>query len=266
MQLNVDGLAVHAATGGRPFDRARPAVIFLHGAGMESCYWQLQSRWFAWHGWSVLCVDLPGHGRSTGAPLTSLAEMAAWVERLMAAAGIDKAALVGHSMGGSIALEAAARLGSRATHLALLGTAGAIPVNDVLLGAAATNPPAAYEMMTARGHGSAAKMGGNRVPGLWLTGAARALLSRNAAGVLHTDLKACADWSTGPAAAAKVACPSLIVIGDQDMMTPPAKARALAELVPGCRTVTIRNCGHMMLQEAPDACLDALVAHLGRAS
>ena len=68
MLLQVDGHGVYAATGGMPFDAARPTVIFLHGAGLDHTCWQLASRWFAWHGHSVLAVDLPGHGRSSGAP------------------------------------------------------------------------------------------------------------------------------------------------------------------------------------------------------
>ncbi len=89
MQLEVDGHQTYAATGGRPFDPAKPAAIFIHGAGMDHSYWQLQSRWFAWHGWSVLAVDLPGHGRSDGEPLTSIAGISAWIGRFMDAAGVD---------------------------------------------------------------------------------------------------------------------------------------------------------------------------------
>ena len=60
MELQVDGRKVYAATGGRPFDPAKPVVIFIHGAGQDHTNWQLPARWFAWHGHSVLGVDLPG--------------------------------------------------------------------------------------------------------------------------------------------------------------------------------------------------------------
>src|SRR5215813_13391341 len=88
MELKVDGRGVYAATGGQPFDPAKPAAIFVHGAGGDHTVWQLPARWFAWHGHSVLAVDLPGHGRSEGAALASIAELASWVGRLMAASGI----------------------------------------------------------------------------------------------------------------------------------------------------------------------------------
>ena len=121
MELKVDGRKVHAATGGRAFDAAKPAVVFVHGAGCDHTVWQLPARWFAWHGHSVLAVDLPGHGRSEGPPLASVADMARWVGALLDAAGVQQAAVVGHSMGAAIALEAAAAMPERVTRVGLAG-------------------------------------------------------------------------------------------------------------------------------------------------
>jgi pimeloyl-ACP methyl ester carboxylesterase len=262
MLLEVDGHQTYAATGGRIFDPAIPTAIFIHGAGMDHSYWQLQSRWFAWHGWSVLAVDLPGHGRSDGEPLTSIAAMAAWIGRLMDAAGVKTATLIGHSMGAAVALEAASLLTDRIDRLALLGVSETIPVHPALLKAAEANDPGAYGMMTAWGHGAGAKMGRNKVPGIWMLGGARELLARSRPGVLYAGLKACDDWQTGAVAAGRVACPTVAVFATQDVMTPLKKGRALAEKIADCRQVVIRDCGHMMLQEAPDASLDALIGSL----
>ncbi|MHA1529386.1 MAG: alpha/beta fold hydrolase [Alphaproteobacteria bacterium] len=262
MQLDIDGHQTYAATGGRPFDAAKPAAIFIHGAGMDHSYWQLQSRWFAWHDWSVLAVDLPGHGRSGGEPLDTIAGMAAWIGRLMDAAGVGTATLIGHSMGAAVALEAAALLSDRVDRLALLGVSEAIPVHPVLLEAAAANDPKAYDMMTAWGHGAGAKMGRNKVPGIWMLGGARALLARSRPGVLHTGLKACDDWRSGAVAAGRIACPTVAVFATQDVMTPLNKGRELAGRIADCKQVVIRDCGHMMMQEAPDASLDALIGSL----
>ena len=87
MELRVDGCAVFAATGGRPFDAAKPVVVFIHGAGMDHTVWPLQARWFAHHGRSVLAVDLPGHGRSEGKPIGSIEALGAWLGALIAASG-----------------------------------------------------------------------------------------------------------------------------------------------------------------------------------
>jgi len=259
MELKLDGRTIYAATGGRAFDPARPAVLLVHGAGMDHTVWQLPARWLAWHGHSVLAVDLPGHGRSEGPVLGSVAELAQWLGRAMDAAGVERAAVVGHSMGGAIALEAAAALPERVTRLALLGTAPAIPVNAALLETAREASERAYQMMTAWAHGAAAKMGGHPVPGLWMTGGSLALFARNAPGVLAADLAACAAWTSGRVAAARVRCPALVVMAAGDIMTPPRNGAELARLIPGARTVTLPDCGHMLVAEQPDATLDALI-------
>ena len=259
MELMVDGRKVHAATGGRAFDPAKPVVVFVHGAGCDHTVWQLPARWFAWHGHSVLAVDLPGHGRSEGPPLASVTDMGRWVGALLDAAGVKQAAVIGHSMGAAIALEAAAAMPERVTRVGLVGTAAAVPVHHDLLAAAKEAPERAYQMMTAWAHGTGAKMGGNPAPGMWMTGGTLALFARNQPGVLHADLEACAAWKSGPETARKVRCPALVIIAANDIMTPPRSGQELAKLIAGGRAVTIEDCGHMLLAEAPDAVLDALI-------
>jgi pimeloyl-ACP methyl ester carboxylesterase len=262
MQLELDGHTVFAATGGRPFDPKQPAVIFIHGAGLDHVCWQLQCRWFAWHGWSALAIDLPGHGSSGGAPLTSIEAMSDWTARLISRAGLERAALVGHSMGAVIALETAARAPERVSHLALLGISSSMAVHPALLGAATDDPDKAYDMMTGWCHSPSAQLGGHPAPGLWMTGTSRALLGRSRPGVLATDLAACNAWTTGPASAAKVRCPTHFILGTNDVMTPSKKGAELAALIPGARTTVLKGAGHIMMAEAPDAVLAALKEHL----
>ena len=260
MELTVDGRKVYAATGGKSFDPKKPAVIFIHGAGQDHTNWQLPARWFAWNGYAVLGPDLPGHGRSDGPPLHTIADMAQWIGRLMDAAKLEKVALVGHSMGGAIAVEAAAAMPERTTRIALLGTSLSMPVNEALLTAARDAPEQAHRMITAWSHGPNAKIGGNPAPGMWMSGGTMALLDRNRPGTLHASFNACNLWETGSEAAARVRCPALVLIGASDSMTPPKIGRALAEKIAASQTVVIPGSGHMMMSEAPDAVLDALVA------
>ena len=259
IQLTVDGHAVHCATGGRPFDAAKTTVILVHGAGMDHSCWALQSRWFAWNGYSVLVPDLPGHGKSAGAPLLTIDDMAAWVGRLMDAAGLNTAILVGHSMGALIALKAAADYSDRIARIALLGVADVMPVHPDLLQAAQDNDPLAYDLIVSWGHGPGAHFGANRNPGLWMLGAGRALLARNRPGVLFNDLAACNDWQGGLDAATAITCPALIIAGDRDQMTPAKRACLVAEKIADTRSVTLRDCGHMMMAERPNQTLDALI-------
>lgn len=265
MELLVDGRKVYAATGGRPFDPSKPVVIFIHGAGQDHCNWQLPARWFAWNGYAALAPDLPAHGRSEGPPLETIQDMARWLARLMDAAGVKGAGLVGHSMGGGIAVEAAAAFPERISRIALLGTSLSMPVNEALLTAARDAPEKAHQMITAWAHGPRAKVGGNPAPGLWMSGATMALLGRNRPGTLYAAFDACNRWKSGPEAAQRVRCPALVMIGASDSMTPPKIGRALAERISGSRVVTIPDSGHMMMAEAPDAVLDALIEFFAHA-
>jgi pimeloyl-ACP methyl ester carboxylesterase len=154
MQLSVNGLETFVATGGREFDVSQPTIVLLHGAGFDHTTWALHSRWFAHHGYGVLAPDLPGHGRSAGAPLATIAEMADWTAALLDAAGAAKARLVGHSMGSLIALETAARHPAKVTALSLIGTAATMTVGPDLLKAAEANDHSAVDMVSIWGLGA----------------------------------------------------------------------------------------------------------------
>src|SRR6516164_9969586 len=162
MNLPINGINAFVATGGRDFDKSLPSVVLIHGAGFDHSAWALQSRWFAHHGFSVLVPDLPGHGRSQGPALKSIAEMADWIAALLAAAGATKAHLIGHSMGSLIALEAAARHPDKVSALSLIGTATTMTVGPDLLKAAEANDQAAIDMVSiwawASGRSSAAAL------------------------------------------------------------------------------------------------------------
>ncbi|MGC1819055.1 MAG: alpha/beta fold hydrolase, partial [Casimicrobiaceae bacterium] len=79
MRLAVAGRGVYAYTGTRAPDPALPTMLFVHGAANDHGVFALQSRYFAWHGWNVLAVDLPGHGRSEGPALADVAAIADWI-------------------------------------------------------------------------------------------------------------------------------------------------------------------------------------------
>jgi len=258
MQYTVGGHQVYAYTGGKPFDPRLPVLVFLHGAQQDHSCWQLPSRYFAHHGRAVLAVDLPGHGRSALPPLSSIAAIADWSAALLDAAGVDKATLVGHSMGSLAALEAAARHPQRVDAIALLGCAVPMPVSAALLEAARHDEAQAMEMINVWSHSPGALLGGNAAPGLWMFGLNRRLMERAAAGVLANDLAACNDYRDGLESAAEVACPVLLVSGSRDQMTPPRAARALAGALKNVRSVTIEGCGHALMAEQPDRVLDSL--------
>ena len=257
MKVEVDGRSAFAATGGRAFDADRPTLVFIHGAGMDHTVWTLQTRYFAHHGWSVLAVDLPGHGASEGPAAASVEEMGAWVARMIDAAGVSRAAYVGHSMGALIALEAAAS-DAGCLGLVMMGAAATMPVNPALLKAAHGQEHGAVEAMIGWGVGRPLQIGGNRAPGSWVAGAGLRILERGLRGPLAVDLEASNAYQGAEQAASGVSCPVLVLAGDDDRMAPLKGARALSGTFAKGQLVVLPATGHMMSVERPDETLDAV--------
>lgn len=262
MELTVNGAKTFCYTGGKPFDASKPTVVFIHGVLNDHSVWILQTRWFAHHGYGVLAVDLPGHCRSGGEPPKSVEEAADFILRLLDAAGVRRAALVGHSFGSLIALEAAARAPDRITHLALVGTAFPMKVSPALLESSQQQPRKAIDMVNVYSHALMAPPPSALGPGTWLYGGSRALMRRVLASnprvnVFHRGFVACDSYAGGQAALAKVRCPVLFVLGKADAMTPPKAAQSLQRAAPNAKTVLV-DAGHQMMSEAPDAVLFAL--------
>jgi pimeloyl-ACP methyl ester carboxylesterase len=259
VNFTVDGRQVFAYTAAHAIDPAKSTIVFVHGAGLDHSIFGLQSRYFGYHAHNVLALDLPAHGRSEGPPLGTVPQMADWVMRLLDAVKLEKAGVVGHSMGSLVALECAARHPGRVGRIALLGTAYPMKVSDAFLQAAKENRHDAYDMETIWGHSAQAALGANPNPGMWMYGEALARLGRLAPGVLYSDLNACHTYAGGEAAAAAVRCPVLFVLGRRDQMTPAKAGAAFARTVPNARLVQLEASGHSLMTEAPDATLDALI-------
>jgi pimeloyl-ACP methyl ester carboxylesterase len=262
MFLTVDNRKVYAYTANQPWDVAKPTVVFIHGAANDHSVWALQSRYFAYHGWNTLAVDLPGHGKSEGRAFDRIGDIADWVARMLDAAGTVTASLVGHSMGSLAALETAARHPTRVAKLALVATAVPMPVSEPLLNASKANDHVAYEMINVFSHSPAAQIGGNRVPGMWMMGSAMRLMERSGSGVLHADFSACNAYGDGLEAAAQVQCPALLILGKRDQMAPMKVAGGMTSKLRDVKVVALDGAGHSLMAEKPDDVLDSLVAFL----
>ncbi|MGE5623005.1 MAG: alpha/beta fold hydrolase, partial [Bacillota bacterium] len=236
----------------------------IHGAQNDHSVWILQTRYFAHHGFGVLAVDLPGHGRSKGAPLATVEAMADWLLALLDTAGVRDAVLIGHSMGSLIALEAAYRAPQRCRKLALVGTAYPMKVSSMLLDAAKNEEQKAIDMVNIWSHTSIAQKPSCPGPGFYVMGGAQRLMQqiarRNPAKVFHTDFSACNAYANGETAAQSVTCPTLLLLGKRDMMTAPKATAPLTANLAQHKVVMIAHCGHALMAEQPDAVLDALFA------
>ena len=261
MKLLVDGRQAYAYTGGKPFDPALPCVVFIHGAMHDHSGWTLLARWCAHHGYGVLAINQPGHGRSEGPPLPSVEALADWTLALMSAAGAQQATLVGHSMGTLIAVEAAARAPERVARLVLLGTAYPMKVSDVLLSTAREAPMQAIDMVNALSISTSASKPSYPGPGMWVHGSNRALMRNQQAlssdiNLFEHDFRLCDAYRGGEQAMAKVTCPTTLITGTRDQMTPPKATKELAAALKA--QVVMVPAGHLMPAEAPDAVLAGL--------
>ncbi|MDZ7866230.1 alpha/beta hydrolase [Acidovorax sp.] len=263
MQIQVNGHTTYCYTGGKAFNPALPTVVMVHGVLNDHSVWALQSRYLANHGWNVLAVDLPGHCRSAGEAPASVEAGADFIAALLDAAGVQRAALVGHSFGSLIALEAAARLGVRVSHLVLVGTAYPMKVSPALIDAALNEPEKALRMVNVFSRSTLAPPSG---AGFWVYNAGMALgrkvlRSNTAVNVFHRGFVACDSYANGEQAIAAVRCPVLFALGAQDQMTAPKAAQGLvaAARAAGKRVhTTSLPVGHNQMSEAPDGTLMAI--------
>ncbi len=266
MYLQVNGASTYCYTGGKPFDAAKPTVVFLHGVINDHSVWILQSRYLAHHGWNVLAVDLPGHCKSEGEAPASVEDAAGFVAALLDATGVQKAALVGHSWGSLIALESAARLQARVSHLVLVGTAYPMKVSPALIEASLNEPEKALTMVNVFSRSTLAAPPSALGPGTWVYGAGmalgrRVLRSNPEVNVFHRGFVACDRYANGEAAMQALTCPVLFVLGALDQMTQARAAKTLIDTgkAAGKRVqVVTLPVGHHQMTETPDATLFAI--------
>jgi pimeloyl-ACP methyl ester carboxylesterase len=266
MYFNVNGHPTYCYTGGKSFDPAKPTVLFIHGVLNDHSVWVLQTRYMANHGWNVLAVDLPGHSRSEGEAPSTVEEAAQFVIALLDAAGLRKVALVGHSWGSLIALEAASRLKERVSHLVLVGIAYPMKVSKPLLDASLEAPQKAIHMINVFSRATLAPPPSSLGPGTWVWGAStalnrRVLASNTKVNVFHLGFKACDSYANGEAAISAITCPVLFVLGTEDQMTQAKAAQSLIDRAKegGKSSKVVRlPVGHHHMTEAPDPTLFAI--------
>lgn len=266
MHVTVQGAPLYCYTGGKPFDAAKPTVVFIHGVLNDHSVWALQSRYMANHGWNVLAIDLPGHCRSGGDAPASVEQGAQCIADLLDAVGAQRAALVGHSWGSLIAMEAAARLKDRISHLVLVGTASPMKVSPALIEASEHEPEKAMRMVNVFSRSTLAAPPSALGPGTWVFGAGMALgrkvlRSNPAVNVFRRGFEACDRYAGGEAAMAQITCPVLFALGAHDQMTPPRAAQGLiaAARAAGRRVeVATLPVGHNQMTEAPEETLFAI--------
>lgn len=237
-----------------------PAILLIHGAGHDHHVWDDVAAALASAGLRTLAPDLPGHGGSDGPALPDVDALAAWSMQLVDALGLAQVCLGGHSMGSLIALAAAAQTPGRVARLVLVGSIAPMPVSPALLDAARSDPARAYAMINKWSFGPVEVLGEARLQTLAARNQQR--MERQAAGSLAADLAACNAWQRGLTAAAAVRCPTLLICGERDRMTPASSVKPLFDALLGAchsaRMIQLPGAGHSMMDEAPASVSDSI--------
>ena len=253
---------VFAYTGGAAAAPRAPATVFVHGAGMDHTVWRHLARYLAHHQHRVLAIDLPGHGGSSGPVPTSVEEASDWLAAYTEAAGAQRFSLVGHSLGGLVALQLASAHADRVDRLVLIATGVTMPVHPQLLESAIAGEARAVELIVSWSFGPRGRRGGRSDPGTSAAMAVRRILQRGLASSLGPDLAASDRYRVGASAASLISVPTLVVVGSEDRMVPVTAAAQLAEAIAGAKLAVIEGTGHMMTIEHPEAVQEVVVGFL----
>ena len=270
VMIDTQQVSIYGKSNQAHIDNSKPSVIFIHGVLNDHSVWDAVLSPLATSflgGINVIAIDLPGHNHSTGQPPASVEEAADTLLAWLDSAGIERVALVGHSFGSLIALEAAARAPARVIHVALLGTASPMRVSPVLLEASVNDPIAAIDMVNNFSFSQKPPPPPELMQHVFAQSQQKPNESTPAAStnIFHIGLNACNTYQNATSAITKVAAPLLFIVGDKDKMTPPKAAQVLVDAATQAgQFVTQVNvdAGHQMMAELPLKIVHALQTFL----
>jgi pimeloyl-ACP methyl ester carboxylesterase len=131
-------------------------------------------------------------------------------------------------------------------------------VSEALLDLAKRNDPGAIDILTFMGYSNNARIGNNKNPGMWMTEGTRRLMQRSGKDVIFKDLLACSNYVNGLEKAKKVSANTLLILGENDYLTPKHRAKDLINNFESVRVKEIKNSGHTLMVENPNLVLDYL--------
>jgi pimeloyl-ACP methyl ester carboxylesterase len=230
-------------------------VVLIHGAGGTHLHWPPDVRRLP--GYKVYAIDLPGHGKSGGRGQQSVQAYTQYILEWLEEVGLYRAALVGHSLGGAIAIDLALHHAEHVLALGLVGSGARLRVHPSILEntASETTFPAAVQRIVSSAFSEAAD---ERLVEL-----AAQRMAETRPSVLHGDFLACNAFDVMGSIAA-ISAPTLVVCGQDDELTPLRYSQYLADQILGASLEVIARAGHMVMLEQPQAVASALSGFLAQ--
>lgn len=228
-------------TGEKGISPDRPTLVLLHGAGGSAQTFLHQLRRLD-RTMNVVALDLPGHGQTPGPGRDTISAYADWVEEILAEFPVKPFFLGGHSMGGALCQELALRSSLPLKGLILISTGEELSVSPKILEGLLEKPDQTLALI-------------NRwcfpkgTDPLLIEQSVR-IMKQTPIPVIANDFVACNRFNRAATLPA-ITLPTLIVVGEQDVMTPPAFSRNLNQKISASQWVTISGAGHMVMLEKP---------------
>jgi pimeloyl-ACP methyl ester carboxylesterase len=218
------------------------ALLFVHGSGADHTLWSQQHQALK-NEYRVASLDLNGHGQS---PRREGAGLATYTEDVLAVmeALQGPIVLLGHSLGGAVALNIALRQPKNLRAVGLIGTGAKLRVHPQILAAIATDFPSAIELLLnwEFREGTPQELREQR----------RAQMARNGQASLHRDFTTCDGFNVMDRLG-EIRVPALIVCGRDDKLTPVKYSQYLKDQLREVRFEVIEAAGHNVMIEQPDA-------------
>jgi pimeloyl-ACP methyl ester carboxylesterase len=227
--------------------RGKRNLVLVHGAGGSHLDWPAPLRRLREA--NVYALDLPGHGSSEGAGRSSIAAYRDFLFAFLDALDLERAVVVGHSMGGAIALDFALSYPNRLAGLILVGTGARLRVLPAILTGILTDFEATVDLVLGYAFGPSASEQLKRL--------GRQRLLKTPPEVLHGDYIAC-DAFDVMERLGEVRCPTLVICGTADRLTPPKYSIYLRDHIPGAELVLVDAAGHMVMLEKPEVVAKAV--------
>jgi len=252
---NVQRITVHGVSLAVEERGDGPAVLFVHGYPLDRTIWSEQIGML--EGFRCIAVDLRGMGRSDSPDLGySMSIYAADLAALLDVLGVDDVVLCGLSMGGYVAFEFLRQWRSRVHGLVLMSSRADADAPEMRR---ARDAAAA----TAREHGAAA-IAESMLPKMLASTTlsrrpdvaerVRAMMARTPVAGIVGALSAMRDREDSHSLLPTLSgIPTLVVVGEADILTPPDQAKAMAAAIPGGRLAVVPGAAHLPPVEQPDA-------------
>jgi len=228
----------------------RTSVIFVHGAGGTGKNWAYQLAGI--DGYNLIALDLPGHGRSEGSADDVIQGYSEFIWSFAQALGLGQFVIVGHSMGGAIAMELALTYPKAIKGLIIVDSGARLRVN-----------PYTFEVLSRGEHPL------ENIKNTYSEKASELVLKEAAeemktipTGVFLADFKACNAFNIMDRIK-EINHPALVICGEDDQMTPVKYSNYLADELRQSTLTIVQDAGHMAMLEQPDLVNQAMRSFLG---